>query len=83
MLYALKKKTSSPLLFSCPPYSKCIKKSSNFDLHQLKIFLVFGFSLSYEWNSYEYILKSTDFLFYQTNVCILMQKFKFFVLFVG
>ena len=30
---------------SCPPYSKCIKKSSNFHLHQQKIFwfLVFSF----------------------------------------
>ena len=37
-------------MFSCPPYSKCIKKSSNFHLHQQKIFwflvLIFGFSLS-------------------------------------
>ena len=49
------KKTFFPLLekmFSCPPYSKWIKKLSNFHLHQQKIFwyLVFGFSLSNEQN---------------------------------
>ena len=41
-------------MFSCPPYSKCLKKLSNFHLHQQNIFwflvLVFGFSWSNEWN---------------------------------
>ena len=50
-LYTLKKENKktffspSKKMFSCPPYSKCIKKSSNFHLHEQKMFwfLVFSF----------------------------------------
>jgi hypothetical protein len=46
------KKTFFPFkkMFSCLPFLKCIRKSSNFHLHQQKKFwfLVFGFSLSNE-----------------------------------
>ena len=37
-------------MFSCPPYSNCIKKLSNFHLHQQKIFwfLVFSFSFWFQ-----------------------------------
>ena len=46
----LRKKTFFTLLLSCPPYSKCIKKLSNFHLHQQKIFwfLVFSFSFWFQ-----------------------------------
>ena len=50
LLYTLKRRTRklfspSKKMFSCPPYSKCIKKLLNFQLHQQKIFwfLVFSF----------------------------------------
>ena len=50
LLYTFKKKTVLPFCFLVPHYSKCIKKLSNFHLHQQKIFwflvLVFGFSWS-------------------------------------
>ena len=49
------KKTFFPLLekmFSCPPYSKCIKKVWNFHLHQQKIFwLLVSFSLRFQYES--------------------------------
>ena len=38
LLYTLKRKPFFTLLFSCPSYSKCIKKLWNFHLHQQKIF---------------------------------------------
>ena len=39
------KNTFSPSkkMFSCPPYSKCIKKLFNFHLHQQKKFVFFSF----------------------------------------
>ena len=45
-----KKEKHFPLLFSCPPYSKCIKRLLNFHLHQQKIFwfLVFSFSFWFQ-----------------------------------
>ena len=34
-------------MFSCVPYSKCIKKASNFHLHQQRIFCLLVFSFSF------------------------------------
>ena len=35
-------------MFSCPPYSKCIKELSNFHLHQENIFWIFNFSFWFQ-----------------------------------